>query len=155
MTYASLIIDRSATRSAWNRSSDWVLTAIVWALYLYMIRDAVTELGYLISESLNRTFVGIARSPMMGTANVFDTLRLYGVIVLANAAVLIGWALYNQLRFRGRERRKARRLVTVDDLATLYQLPAEDISKWQTSRILKMRHNGDGILEAVVATHAV
>jgi biofilm PGA synthesis protein PgaD len=84
-------------------------------------------------------------------ARFFSTLRLYGVVVLANGAILIVWALYNQLRFRGQYRRVADRTVTVEDLAKLYRLPAADIARWQGSRILVMHHDADGTLANVTA----
>jgi len=83
--------------------------------------------------------------------NVLD----YGIAVLANAAILIAWALYDQMRFRRRDRGGGRRRsgdpVSVADLAALYGLRASDVEKWQESRTLIMQHDPDGTLTEVIA----
>lgn len=151
MIGSSLIIDKSSTRSAWARGRDWVLSALAWLLYLYVIREVFIDLYYITTQSFTWMFDGSGRPSVAAMARFFSTLRLYGVVVLANGVILIVWALYNQLRFRGQYRRVADRPVTVEDLATLYRLPAADIARWQGSRILVMHHDADGTLTNVAA----
>jgi biofilm PGA synthesis protein PgaD len=151
MSGSSLIIDKSSTRSAWARGLDWVLSALAWLLYLYMIREVFIDLYYITTQSFTWMFDGSGRPSVAAMERFFSTLRLYGVVVLANGAILIVWALYNQLRFRGQYRRIADRTVSVEDLATLYRLPASDIAHWQVSRILVMQHDADGTLTNVAA----
>jgi biofilm PGA synthesis protein PgaD len=149
MSGSSLIIDKSSTRSAWARGLDWVLSALAWLFYLYVIRDVFIDLYYITTQSFAWMFDGSGRPSVAAMERLFSTLRLYGVVVLANGTILIVWALYNQLRFRGQYRRVADRTVSVEDLATLYRLPAADIARWQSSRILVMHHDADGTLANV------
>jgi biofilm PGA synthesis protein PgaD len=82
------------------------------------------------------------------------TLEDYGIVILVNCAVLIAWAIYNQVRFHGQDRRSACPLVSVEDLAQLYGFPSDDIARWQQSRILVMHHGPDGTLLTVIAKYA-
>jgi biofilm PGA synthesis protein PgaD len=151
MIGSSLIIDRSSTRSAWARGLDWVVSVLAWLLYLYLIREVFIDLYYVTTQSFTWMFDGSGRPSVAALSRFFSTLRLYGIVVVTNGAILALWALYNQLRFRGQSRRVADRAVSIEDLATLYRLPAADIARWQGWRVLVMQHDPDGTLTSVVA----
>lgn len=155
MNADSLIIENSHKASAWARIRDAILSAALWALYLYMIRDLFIDLYLMTRESFDWMFDGSARPSMPQISRLFATLWIYFLIILANGWLLIFWGLYNQIRFRGTVQPAAVPLVTVEDLAALYQLSAEDIAAWQGSRLITMRHSDDGTLEKVVARDAV
>ncbi len=125
------------------------MSALMWLLYLYFIREALIELYYVAKDLFDWTFAGAAPPGLPTISRFFDTMQNYGIVILANGAILIAWALYNQARFRGNDRRYAREKVSTDDLARLYNLPAEDIAQWQESRILLMRHDNAGTLVEV------
>jgi len=150
----SLVIDRSPSQPTWSRCRDWVLSALMWLLYLYLVREALVDAADLLNSALSWAFGTGARPVLPRLSAVLLTLRQYAVVALANGAVLIAWARYNQSRFRGRERRGAHPLVTVADLAELYRVPEADVARWQQARILVMRHDPDGTLGGVT-THAV
>jgi biofilm PGA synthesis protein PgaD len=146
-----LIIDRSSSRPAWSRALDWILSALMWLLYLYLIRVALIDLYHLADDLFRWAFAGAHRPDVPTLAHLSRTLRDYGIVILVNGAILIVWAQYNQLRFRGPDRRDPRRQVTVADLAELYRIPAEDIAHWQAARILTMQHAPDGTLVDVIS----
>jgi biofilm PGA synthesis protein PgaD len=123
----------------------------MWLLFLYLIRQALYDFYYFMFDLYRWAFAGAEWPYVRALARLYRTLRDYGVVILANGAILIVWALYNQLRFAGAHRRDPRKLVSVADLAELYRLPAEDIAKWQAARILTMRHAPDGTLIDVMA----
>jgi len=153
MTGPSLIIDKSRSRPAWARRRDWVLTALMWLLYLYLVREALGDMVDLVTESFEWV-AGGQRPYLPAISRFLRTLQNYGIVILANGVILIAWALYNQLRFRGQaDRRDIRASVSVADLAALYEVPAADVAIWQQSRILVMRHAPDGRLITVTARH--
>ncbi len=128
-----------------------MLSAAMWLLYLYLIRDALMDLSALVTDTFEWTFAGAERPRLPAITRVLATLEEYGAVALLNGATLIVWALYNQVRFRGSDRRGASKLVGVADLAALYGFPAEDIANWQQSRILVMRHGPGGVLIRVTS----
>jgi len=103
-----------------------------------------------VRESYYWIFDGTARPSVPEISRLFGTLRIYAAVILANGWLLILWGLYNQIRFRGPHPAAESKSVTVEDLASLYQIPANDIAIWQNSRILTMRHGADGTLEDVI-----
>jgi biofilm PGA synthesis protein PgaD len=151
MSDTSLIIDKSSTRPRWARGLDWVLSALVWLIYLYMIREALIDLYLLANESFYWVFTRSHRPAVPEISRFLSTLRAYAIAVVVNGAILLAWAGYNQLRFRGRGRRSPVKPVDVDDLAALYHVPSQDIAQWQGSRILSMQHDADGNLVKVTS----
>ena len=78
------------------RIIDVLLTLIAWVGFLYLIYKGL--------------ITALAHSPYMGVRPFFttlDTVTFYILVALVNGLVLIGWAKYNQFRFRV-ERRSRR-----------------------------------------------
>jgi biofilm PGA synthesis protein PgaD len=80
---------------------------------------------------------------------VARTLGSYALVAAINATLLISWARYNQLRFRGRERRRPATPVTLKDLSEQYGRPVSDVAEWQQARILTLHHDETGRLQSV------
>src|SRR3546814_11212882 len=92
-----MIINVSKTRSGTARLIDLVLTAIAWFVFLYLLFRG------LFGSSIHQ---GAAPRPIVpGTFDTFDTLTLYVLVAVIKAAILFTWAVYNQVRFPGRQRR--------------------------------------------------
>jgi biofilm PGA synthesis protein PgaD len=140
-------------RAAWHRQTDWVLTGLLWLVYLYMIRQAFVDVYYLTVDAFAWGLTGSQLPSLAEMSSFLHTLRNYGIVVVGIGTTLIAWGLYNQVRFRGRERRSQRQLVSIGDLAALYGLSAESIAAWQGSRVLMMEHDPDGTI-AEVTTRA-
>ena len=151
MTGHPLIIRKSATRPAWSRALDIVLSLTMWALYIYMIRRVIADLFLYGVETYNWLFDGAGRPFVPEIIQFFITVRPYLVVVLVNSLVLVAWARYNQFRFGGLAHPQAGRSVTADDLGQLYCIPTETITDWQNARVLTMCHGADGTLMAVIS----
>jgi biofilm PGA synthesis protein PgaD len=125
-----------------------VLTATLWLSYVYLCADFFLFLGEALFWMLG---LGLGPEPprLQLIVNVLPTIATYAIIAIANAMLLIAWALYNQVRFRGRERRKTSPFVTVDDFARMYEVSASEVTAWQSARILVMHHDDNGRLVRV------
>jgi biofilm PGA synthesis protein PgaD len=121
------------------------VTAFCWGAYLYLIRDAVAEASVLVI--LVATLEPY--SPPEELRAVASTFGAYALIAILNAGVLITWARYNQLRFRGRDRRKPPMPVTLQELSESYGIPPLEIFEWQQARVLTMHHDEAGELRAI------
>lgn len=74
------------------------------------------------------------------------TLLGYAEIVGLLGAILIGWAIYNQLMYRNKNRRKTPHSVSAKDLAVMYHATPTDVESWQQARVLVMHHDQEGRL---------
>jgi poly-beta-1,6-N-acetyl-D-glucosamine biosynthesis protein PgaD len=132
---------------------DIVLTALLWAFYIYLIRWAMwlalDAAG--LGESLGELLPPL-QSGALPRWTILDTLLLYGAIATFNAAIMIAWSLYNRARFHGRDRRKFVPTVTPADLARLYAVPTQAVERWQNLRHLVVHHDADGNLTYVHRT---
>jgi biofilm PGA synthesis protein PgaD len=128
------------------RLRDVALTSALWFGYIYLSSDFFLFLG----ESFFWMIGTGPESPRLHLVlDVLPTVGTYAIVAIANAAVLILWALYNQVRFRGKERRKASPIVTVDDFARMYEVSAAEVAAWQRARILIVHHDENGRLVQV------
>lgn len=141
-----LIIDESASRPIWSRGLDWILSAGIWALYIYFIRDALFELAILADEAFVWLFADAGRPHNPAISAALGTLRNYALVVATLGSAFVIWALYNQLRFRGNDRHGECAPVEPADLAALYGATVDDVSRWQAEPLLYMRHASDGTL---------
>ncbi len=141
-----LIIEASRSLPLWLRARDWLLTAAVWVVYFWLISDTFSYLHYLF-QSLS--YSEPVPADFARFTGIFATLQSYVLVIIMNAAILVIWALYNRIRFRGRERRKFSPAVTLRDLARLHDVPVSDVAAWQLARILVIHHDGAGKLARV------
>jgi biofilm PGA synthesis protein PgaD len=128
------------------RLRDVALTSALWFGYVYLSSDF-----FLFLAETFFWMIGTGpESPRLHLVlDVLPTVASYALVAIANAGVLILWALYNQVRFRGKERRKASPIVTVDDFARMYEVSAAEVAAWQRARILIVHHDESGRLVQV------
>jgi biofilm PGA synthesis protein PgaD len=140
------MIEGRDLQSRWKRWRDGALTFTMWLVYLWLISDSFVLLGHvggwLVRHNerpgeLSRFFA------------LLETIQSYAVVISVNTTLFVGWALYNQLRFRGKERRKAAPSLTTADLAEFYHRPAAEITTWQEARIVTVTHDAHGQIETV------
>lgn len=147
----SLIIDKASKRPRWAQRLDWAFSVLMWLVYLFLLREALLDLIILIKDTLEWALVGDDPPYLAVISRFLRTLQDYAIVIVANGAALLLWAKYNQARFGKRELRKESELVSVEDMARLYGLPADDLESWRQSRILIMRHDAHGQLLRVTS----
>ena len=131
-----MIINVERTRSLLARGIDLVLTTIAWILFVILLYRGVVDSG-TGPESGPRPIVPDALS-------TFDTLTLYVIVALINAAILIGWALYNQMRFRGRNRRQSIGDLSDQKIAESFKVKISSLEELRTSRFAVVFHDEGG-----------
>jgi biofilm PGA synthesis protein PgaD len=149
LSASALIIDGSSTQACWMRYRDWLLSATVWLLYLYLVRVALIDLYSLGIGMVRWAFAGSLLPSAPEISRFFVTVWYYVIVATTNGMILIAWARYNQFRFGGQHRRGDGTAVSSADLAALYRVSAEDVAEWQNSHILMMQHDADGTLLSV------
>jgi len=122
----------------------------MWIVYLYLIQDAFIDLYMLVDKAARWIFLHAPRPDLPSMFGLMETLGDYAAVIVVNGAILIGWALYNQLRFRGRDSRKAIAAVSPAELGDFHGFSDADVAQWQQARILMITHDADGKVLAVM-----
>ncbi|HHN8542830.1 poly-beta-1,6-N-acetyl-D-glucosamine biosynthesis protein PgaD [Citrobacter cronae] len=114
------------------RIIDVLLTIFAWVGFLYLIYKGL--------------ITALAHSPYMGVRPFFttlDTVTFYILVALVNGLVLIGWAKYNQFRFRV-ERRSRRPGLEEHELAESLRITRELVTELNKARVLTVHHHENG-----------
>jgi biofilm PGA synthesis protein PgaD len=144
-SYDHYIISESEDVSILIRLRDLLLTAALWIIYFYFIRDAFP----FVADLARWAFHGFDDVDQYPDLRIVPTIETYGQVLGAMVALYLGWAIYNMLRFRGRNRRKPRTNVTSEDLANMYGFSVETVESWQDASSLVMHHDDHGHLTDV------
>lgn len=119
------------------RIIDVLLTLIAWVGFIYLIYKGLIN--------------ALAHSPYMGVRPFFtslDTVTFYILVALINGLVLIGWAKYNQYRFRV-ERRSRRPGLEHHELAESMRITPELAMELNKGRVMTVHHHENGEIEYV------
>ena len=143
--YEHYIITESEDVSILVRLRDLILTAALWIIYIYFIRESFPFVADLFHWMMNG-FDDISQYPDL---RIVSTIEAYGQVAGVMTVLYLGWAIYNMLRFRGRQRRKPRAVVTPDDLANMYGFSTETVEAWQDASSMVMHHDEHGHLTDV------
>ncbi|WP_340619361.1 poly-beta-1,6-N-acetyl-D-glucosamine biosynthesis protein PgaD [Xenorhabdus siamensis] len=111
---------------------DIILTIIAWAGFAYLF------------------IVGLFNSPHHGPKPVMSvftsevsSIVLYIIIAIFNSLLLIGWAKYNQIRFRI-ERRRHRPALSNEELAKSFSLEQQLMNRLNQGKVSSITYNNHG-----------
>jgi biofilm PGA synthesis protein PgaD len=135
-----LIIDRPNWQTTRQRLVFGSMTAIFWALWIYLWLPLLALIGWALGFKI-AYYQMVVKDGYLG---LFHLLGLYATVILCLGGALLIWAYYNYFRFRGVERRKERPPVLIRDLSERYLIAPEVLDVWTHSRRLVMHHSADG-----------
>lgn len=132
------IIDHTPTRGPGKRLAAGALTAAAWSVYAWLWVPLITAIAWIIG--MRTAYVRLYLND-----NEIDTFLLLAlpVIALLCAALLIGWAEYNRVRFSGVERRQRRDDVDDDTVRIALGASAALASKLRDGRIVRLALDDD------------
>lgn len=125
----------------WRRVRDAIATALMWLLYAALINAAIIGVWDLVNGRVT-TLEG-AR-----VVAVVPTLREYGIVIAVNGVLLVGWAVYNWLRFRGADRRRGRNPVPPEVVARHFGADEALMARLAATRIGVLHHDEAGRIVA-------
>lgn len=131
------------TERGWlPRLVDILLTVIGWCGFVWLFVHGLLAL--------------VKAAPWSGPrplTSELNTLTLYAAIGVFNALVLIGWAKYNQLRFRV-ERRSRRPGLRPLEVAQSFAITPSEVATLSSHDVLRVHHNEQGHITDVEALRA-
>jgi len=140
-----MIITKSRSRCQY--CVDIILTMLGWLVFAYLI---VT--GMLAVLALDVQTGTLWSSPLL--ASVASVLG-YALLALVGAATLVGWAKYNQYRFRGKDRRKRAVALSEAQLRASFAVAATPFDAVRNARSLVIQHDDDGNVLSINAAGSV
>lgn len=140
-----LIIERPDLQSPPQRLVSAGLTVLFWAAWVYLWLPVVALLGWAFGVSRFHREMVVEH----GDRALLHVLGWYALAIGLLAGALVCWALYNLIRFRGRERRTTRTRVDVAQIAAQAALAPDALQAWQRERVLYVAHDASGRIIAV------
>ena len=137
-----MIIRAGAKRHRFRRFLDGLITVMLWAGYLYLMRHALSVVlsyfGVLAPWGLQWSDISV---PPLVT-----NIRTYALIVLVNGAIFISWALYNKFMFGYRGRRRRSDPVTPAQMSAHFLLTEAQVDACRSAKRIVMVHDQSGKL---------
>jgi poly-beta-1,6-N-acetyl-D-glucosamine biosynthesis protein PgaD len=150
MNGAQMCIDNSKELPLRVRLLEAVSTMLLWLVYL--------GVASFVQSNLVPQQVGVTKTISHSSTLIYlqDNAVHAGsfaahlfIVTIFGSSVLFLWAGYNQMRFRGRDRRRAPITVSEIQLAEYYSATPQQIMTIQHARRLVMHHDADGRLARV------
>ncbi len=128
------------------RLRDILLTALIWIIYCYFMRDFFAFCVDIVSWMYH----GFHNAASYHSFRVLRNFLGYFEVMDILGLLLIFWSVYNLLRYGKKNRRRPSQPVQPEQLAAHHQLDVEDIKTWQEAKHIVMHHNEEGKLVDVV-----
>lgn len=141
-----VIIDAPSLQSLRQKYAFSAVTLVFWALWFYLWLPLVSALAWLFGVETIYQYMIV----LDGYQAFLELLGWYALTVLLIGISLVGWALYNQVRFRGKERRLPHSPLKNGDIAPYFGVGAPDLSAWQHASRLVIQYDEDGRIKGVV-----
>src|SRR3979490_861518 len=121
------IIGAGASRRRSLRLLDAIFSLLLWAGYFYLMRHVL---------SVGLSYFGVPapwglQYGELRVADVLQNLRIYAVVIIINATVFAEWALYNQVKFGRRDRRRRSEPITPSEMAVFFDLTPDQVTACQ------------------------
>ncbi len=128
------LIYRPTSQARLHRTLFGLFTLLAWTIYLYLWAPLAT-LGLWLA-GMRTAYLQVYLQ--QHAVNVGLLLQL-ATIAACCAAVLIGWAEYNRIRFQGIDRRAPQPNATIEQIAERLHADADQVRTLQTARIATVR----------------
>lgn len=134
------IIDTPKLQSLRLKYSSTLITLVFWIIWFYLWVPLITLAGWWLQLKFFEQEMLIVD----GLDAFLDVLPVFIAVTLALNGSLAIWALYNFIRFKGLDRRKALPPVQNDDLLQLWAISEANLTGAQTNKVSTIRISEDG-----------
>ncbi|HYW04524.1 MAG TPA: poly-beta-1,6-N-acetyl-D-glucosamine biosynthesis protein PgaD [Gammaproteobacteria bacterium] len=138
-------IHRPDLQTPIQRGAFAVLSLLGWLAWLYLFVPLLTVLAWAFGVHRFDRYV-------LGSVGVSAfTLSVYAVIIVAAGLTLVLWAIYNLLRFRGKDRRSPPPTVSEAALASAVGLEITRLRRLRRARVAWVRCDDLGRIAQIEA----
>ncbi len=140
-----LVIERPDLQSPLQRTTTGVLTFIFWLFWIYLWLPLISLVAWGLGIQLfYDNFIDNE-----GYQLLITQWKWYVFVLALIVFLLIGWARYNLLRFRDKERRKKPMPVDLVTHARDFKIDASRLAVWLSAKHLVIHHDEHGIINRV------
>jgi poly-beta-1,6-N-acetyl-D-glucosamine biosynthesis protein PgaD len=133
------LIMHATSRSFAARAGDVAVTVLLWSGWLYLLVAAIGALW--VPPFVHRML------PVDPPSSSWDGLRTAAIcaVIAAGLCAFVRWRVSRHRRwFAGEDRRRSLPNPEVSDLAVEFDVSAEDLAAWRTSRRLRVHQDEHG-----------
>ena len=130
MNQRDLIIDAPSLQTLRQRFVFSFITFIFWAAWFYLWLPLMTLIAWAFGSHLVYEHMVVLR----GWEGLAKLLGFYAISLFLMGTIFIGWALYNNIRFRNKTRRGSVKSVSDDQLMDFYKVGPKMICTSQNSK---------------------
>jgi biofilm PGA synthesis protein PgaD len=141
-----LIIERPDLQAWQQKAVFGALTAVFWVVWVFLWLPLVTLLGWFFFGSRFQFHM----IELNGYGQFLEVLGFYALVIGAMGGALIAWALYNDFRFRGVDRRKPAPPLSFADVGESSRHPPSVIARWRECAVMTVHLDADGNVHRVV-----
>ncbi|MBE9502843.1 MAG: poly-beta-1,6-N-acetyl-D-glucosamine biosynthesis protein PgaD [Proteobacteria bacterium] len=135
-----LIIKRPKLQTLKQKYANTIVTLAFWALWFYLWIPLISLVAWLFGiEIFYEEFILTE-----GYHLLISLFFRYGMVTLIISICLLGWAFYNQLRFRNKDRRKEAPLPSSQALADFFGVNVAHLEKSRKAKRLIVRFDDTG-----------
>ena len=138
----NLIIEAGESRPRYQKWADFVATVLIWAAYIYLLRGVFV----FMARTLADLFSGVSTKHDAAAAAIGSSLSSYIEVIAVNSALFIAWAVYNQLMYGGRNRRKSADPVKAEEIGAFFGLSSSEVDACREARRLIVLHDRNGAI---------
>lgn len=135
-----LYIDAPEQLTREERARDTLITAILWAVYLYLWVPLVS----LLAWAMGFEFAYDVMVRAGGARDLLPILLEYLVVVSIIFSAFTIWSVSNRLRYKELNRRARRAPVRDDALAEYFQVPLSQIAAMRSRQVIHVSIDDEG-----------
>lgn len=143
-----LIINRPHHMPRSRKVADAGLTLLFWIVLIYLWQPMISVIAWFFKIKLFYNHMII----LGGLQQLTGLIVVYTCVILLLGGTLLAWARVNQLRFRGKEKRKMMRNVTLADEAAYYDLNELNLAHWKDLKRCQVTINESDGFSAIDST---
>jgi biofilm PGA synthesis protein PgaD len=140
-----IIIDNPRLQSPRQRVFYSAITFVIWVAWVYIWLPLLSLVAWIFGYRLFYDEMIVKA----GFQALVERIGNYSLVILVCGCVFVGWAVYNRLRFRGRERRHAAYPLTTEEVSEYFNVNPDSMRRWHGAKRLVVHHTDTGEIDQV------
>ncbi|AUD78760.1 poly-beta-1,6-N-acetyl-D-glucosamine biosynthesis protein PgaD [Kangiella profundi] len=138
-----LIIDKPHSLKTHHKVTYLSVTFIFWAIIFYLWQPLISLVAWYFGFELFYDHM----IELGGYKEFANILLIYLQVIVLLGVVFLAWAKINELRFRGKSRRKLVAVVTDSDIASYFRVEERQLKECMEQKTLSLDISDDRVIQ--------